>query len=83
MDNRAIIGASASAARTFDNAASRAASSDGSTPSRVNAEMTLSDIPFLFITNRGEEEVIQIRIGQRKSSGQRHDRSWIQMTASC
>ena len=45
-DNRAIIGASASAARTFGKAASLAASSQGSTPSRVNAEITLSGIPF-------------------------------------
>jgi len=46
MGNRAIIGASVSAASAFGKAASRAASSQGSIPSRVNAEMTLSGIPF-------------------------------------
>ena len=44
--NRAIIGTSSSAASAFGKAASRAASSHGSTPSRVNAEITLRGTPF-------------------------------------
>jgi hypothetical protein len=46
IGNRAISFASASAARAFGNGVSRAASSQGSTPSRVNAETTLSVTPF-------------------------------------
>jgi hypothetical protein len=46
MGNRAIKVASASAARAFGKGVSRAASSQGSTPSRVNAETTLSVTPF-------------------------------------
>ena len=44
--SRAMIGASASAARAFGKEASRAASSQGSKPSRVKPETTLSGIPF-------------------------------------
>jgi hypothetical protein len=46
IGNRAIEVASASAARAFGKRVSRAASSQGSRPSRVNAETTLSDTPF-------------------------------------
>ena len=46
MGNRAISGLSASAARAFGRGVSRAASSQGSRPSRVNAETTLSVTPF-------------------------------------
>ena len=44
--SRAMIGASFSAARALGKAASRAASSQGSKPSRVKPETTLSGIPF-------------------------------------
>jgi hypothetical protein len=44
--SRAMIGASASAARAFGKEASWAASSQGSKPSRVKPETTLSGIPF-------------------------------------
>jgi len=46
IGNRAISVASASAADAFGKGVSRAASSQGSTPSRVNAETTLSVTPF-------------------------------------
>ena len=46
MGNRVIKVASASAARAFGKGVSRAASSQGSTPSRVNAETTLSVTPL-------------------------------------
>jgi hypothetical protein len=48
IGSRAIIDASVSAARALGTTASRAASSQGSRPSRVNAETTLSGIPFCW-----------------------------------
>jgi hypothetical protein len=45
-DIRPIIAARAAAAAAFGNPANRAASCQGSTPSRARAETTLSGIPF-------------------------------------
>jgi hypothetical protein len=67
MDNREIIGASASAVKTFGKAASRAASSQGATPSRVNAN-DAERHSILFIADRGEGKVVQISPEPRRPS---------------
>ena len=64
--NRAISFASVSAARALGKRASRAASSQGSTPSRFNAETSLSVTPFLFFANRGKENIVQLKNGAGK-----------------
>jgi hypothetical protein len=69
MDNRAIIGASASAREDLR---------ERGKPSRLLPEVYAKSRQrrndaewhsLLFITDRGEEEVIQIRMEQRKSTG--------------
>ena len=74
IGNRAIIGASASAASAFGKPTRRAASSHGSTPSRVNAEMTLSDMPFCSSPIEAKRKPLRSEWSSENRC-QRHDRS--------